>query len=191
MHYSLLVLTEKLPTKKDLDKILAPYNDDKLYDEKNDTTLVDTLTSEEMLSKFPFTWDWYQIGGRYGGNIKYKMDADDYKYYNHNLNHKKFISTFFDNLQKKDTFFDECNYAQYLGTHDNIIYCDGAYIKSIKNIKALKDFGCYIIDKNKKVFYREAWNGNEFIKNKNYSNELVKILDEQGDCFLTILDIHN
>lgn len=193
MHYSVLVLTEKLPTKEELDKILSPYNDEEL--DKIDSL----LTQQERIEKFPFNWDYYQIGGRYGGNIKYKIKDDDYKFYNHNLNHIKFISALFDKLRDnyKDrmSFFEgkleECDFIQYLGIHDNIIYCDGTYIKNIENIEKLKDFGCYIIDKNKNVFFREAWNGSEFIKNKNYSNELSKILEEQSDCFLTIIDIHD
>ena len=69
MHYCVHLLTKELPTEEDIEKILAPYNDEVVYGNDDDE-------NAEII--YPeFTWDWYQIGGRYKADLKLKVDLDD------------------------------------------------------------------------------------------------------------------
>ena len=48
---------------------MAPYNDETVYRENDD---------ENTEIDYPeFTWDWYQIGGRYKAKLKLKADLND------------------------------------------------------------------------------------------------------------------
>ena len=81
MHYCVQLLTKELPSEEDIRKIMQPYNDDVVYgnDDEEDENV-------EIIRPV-FTWDWYQIGGRYKARIKMKADSDDSEnrdYYNWN-----------------------------------------------------------------------------------------------------------
>ena len=71
MHYCALLITKEFPTEDKIDEIMRPYYYDNIeYDEKGNLT-----------SPYPvFTWDWYQIGGRYNGKLKLKIDENDETY---------------------------------------------------------------------------------------------------------------
>ena len=64
MHYCVQLLTKELPSEEDIRKIMQPYNDDVVYgnDDEEDENV-------EIIRPV-FTWDWYQIGGRYKARIK-------------------------------------------------------------------------------------------------------------------------
>lgn len=189
MHCCLLLLTEKIPTKKELKKIMKPYYEGNIDYDNDD------------LKKYPFTWDWWQIGGRYGGLIKYKLEKEDYVYLNHNLNNVKILSGLFDKLNENyrtnvmsmfnDKVIEETDFVNYLGYTDKILYCDGAYLNKC-DIGDLA--GYYCLDAvNNKVIWRKKWDGETWLKNDNYDNELQIILNngrEKG-YFLTVIDIHN
>ena len=79
MHYCVQLLTKELPSEEDIRRIMQPYNDDVVYgnDDEEDENV-------EIIRPV-FTWDWYQIGGRYKARIKMKADSDDSEnrdYYN-------------------------------------------------------------------------------------------------------------
>lgn len=73
MHYCALLITKELPTKNEISEIMKPYYEGNAkYDEETD----------ERIGEYPvFEWDWYQIGGRYNGSLKLKIDEED-TYYN-------------------------------------------------------------------------------------------------------------
>lgn len=208
MHYCLTLITKELPSEEELYSVLKKFNDEELYKDIEDengniTCLADTMTKEEIMEKYPFTWDWWQVGGRYGGHIKYKMQEEDYKYYNHNICNKKYKSEFFDDLQKhyqdrwkrnlKTNELDECDFVQYLGFNDDIIYCDGAKISDIQNIDHIKDdFGYCIYDSINDIAYaRKVWNGDTYIETENYQEKVKNIIENNADGFLTIIDLHD
>lgn len=77
MHYCLHLLTDKLPDKDKIAEIMKPYNSEELVysNSENDAQIIYPV----------FTWDYYQIGGRYKAELKLKADMRDYensKYYN-------------------------------------------------------------------------------------------------------------
>ena len=70
MHYCIHLLTKQLPTEKEIEKIMGPYSWDSIDDEDTD--------DEKKKIEYPvFTWDWYQIGGRYSAYLKLKVDIED------------------------------------------------------------------------------------------------------------------
>lgn len=205
MHYCLVLVTKDLPTDEHIGKVLEKFDNKKLYEEVSDgVTLFDTLTTEEKKLRYPFSYDYWQVGGRYGGYIKYKLQEDDYKFYNHNINMKKVRSKLYDKLQEnyKDRIamvfgyeVDECDFVNYLGLHDKFLYCDGAKISQIQNIEEIKnDFGCYIYDAVNDIAYaREYWVGGEegWQKNEDYQRQMREIIENNADGFLTIIDLHD
>lgn len=83
MHYCIHLLTKHLPTEKEIEKIMEPYNWDSVDDE-------DTDDGKKKIEYPVFTWDWYQIGGRYSACLKLKVDGDDLENREHyNWGHPK------------------------------------------------------------------------------------------------------
>lgn len=70
MHYCIHLLTKQLPTEKEIEKIMEPYSWDSIDDE-------DTDDGKKKIEYPVFTWDWYQIGGRYSACLKLKVDGED------------------------------------------------------------------------------------------------------------------
>ena len=195
MHYCCLLITKEIPTKEDIDKIMEPYKEcDEMYEKK------EKMSGEEISKAYPFTWDYYLIGGRYGGYIKYKFEGDDYKFYNHNLNHKKILSKLFDDLNKnyqdrlakllEKNEVDEAEFVEYLGYRDKFIYCDGSYISKCDLPADLRGYVCIDSIRNK-VYAREVWNGSEWIKDKDYDNKVAQTIQNSQEGFITVLDFHN
>lgn len=64
MHYCLLLITKEIPSESRISKILQPYDEENLEcNEKN-----------EVVSFPVFTYDLWEIGGRYTRKLKLKID---------------------------------------------------------------------------------------------------------------------
>ena len=64
MHCCLLLITREMPSENRISEILKPYNEENLeYDETG-----------EIISFPIFTYDWWEIGGRYANKLKLKID---------------------------------------------------------------------------------------------------------------------
>ena len=72
MHYCVLLFTKEFPSKNEIDEIMQPYYEENAeYDDE----------TGKRLTPYPvFEWDWYQIGGRYNGYLKLRVDKDE-EYY--------------------------------------------------------------------------------------------------------------
>ena len=172
MHYCLLLLTEKIPSDSDITNILLPYYEDNAL--KNDPI---------------FTWDYYVVGGRYGGRIKYRLKPNTYVWSNDKLTDKKIKSNLFDKLNKhyKDQIMEQFNsniseieFAIYLGARDDIIYCDGAYLDEC-DIGDLTGYYCLNTITNKVIT----------AESKRYKASLKRMLNAHPKAFITVIDIHN
>lgn len=64
MHYCLLLITREMPSENRISEILKPYDEENLEcDETGEIT------------SFPiFTYDWWEIGGRYASKLKLKIN---------------------------------------------------------------------------------------------------------------------
>ncbi len=188
MHYCVLLITKELPSESKIEKILQPYNhEDIKYDEE----------TGELLTPLPiFTYDWFQIGGRYTGSLKLKIDKND-EYYNWKFisnkgrNKRLFYSKLLSELQKTKgaIFFEEEDYYSSMGSRDGFLYVDGAKIDDLLNFDNVNCFIC--IDSNENVIARETWDGHNFIEDKQFDEKLVKIKENSKSMFATILDIHD
>ncbi len=172
--------TESKETEKEIDEIMKPYKDDNVED----------------LSSSVFTWDYWVIGGRYGGRIKLKVDMEDeeygWKFYSSEPREGRlFHSLLLAEIRKRFPRYrsEEEDWFVYLGVRDNYLCVDGAKIKDIIN---LEELGCYVcIDTDGKAIARESWNGENFIEDKDFDKKYEEILSKSKDYFLTTLDIHD
>lgn len=64
MHYCLLLITKEMPSESRISEILKPYDEENLECDK----------SGEVISFPVFTYDWWEIGGRYTRKLKLKID---------------------------------------------------------------------------------------------------------------------
>lgn len=179
MHYLALLLTEKLPNEERIEKILEPYDWGKLkFDEEG-----------EIIGEQPsFTYDYYQIGGRYCGYLKLKMDKSNQEYnwefYETNpRNNRLFISSILNEL-KNDAFpsfmYSEERYFPYMGSRDGFLYVDGAKAKDVINYDKLQSYICIMPD------------GTAFTNDsQDYGKKLKKALMENQNGFVTVLDLHD
>lgn len=76
MHYCVHLLTKELPSENKIAAIMKPYNSELIYGSDEEDKQID----------YPvFTWDYYQIGGRYKAELKLKVDEEgsaNREYYN-------------------------------------------------------------------------------------------------------------
>lgn len=189
MHYCVLLITKEFPTERDIDDIMQPYCEDNIkYDEETD----------ELITPYPvFTWDYYQIGGRYAGALKLKIDENnkDYEwnyYAKENRNKRLFYSQLLSNLQetsKSKLLYSEEKYFAYMGWRDDFLYVDGARIDDLLNFN---DVNCFIcIDSNGKAIARQSWDGHNFITDEKFDDKLAEIKKNSKGMYATILDIHD
>lgn len=179
MHCCLLLITKEIPSEDRISEILKPYN----------------YKNFECNNKNPqiFTYDMWEIGGRYSGLLKLKMDYNDKKYdwaipYKHR-NNILFHSKLLTDLQLQKVWFDENRYYSSMGANDGFLYVDGAMIDDLINFD---DVNCFIcIDSNENVIIRETYNEHTFVKDKNFDEKLAKIKMKSKTMFATILDIHS
>lgn len=182
MHYCLLLITKEMPSENRISEILKPYDEENWKCDK----------SGEVISFPIFTYDWWEIGGRYSGKLKLKIDNNDEKYdweYISNRNKKLFHSKLLTDLQKSKKILFENIYYRSMGSRDGFLYVDGARIDDLLNFDEIDCFVCIDFDEN--VIARETWNGHAFIKDEDFDKKLAEIKAKSKGMFATILDIHN
>ena len=188
MHYCTLLITKEFPSDEVIEKIMQPYNEAlNEYDDNGD-----------RIGDYPvFQWDWYQIGGRYNGSLKLKVDKTDEKYdwqyYSKGGRNKRlfrsYLLTKMKDFAKGDILYTEEDYYNTMGFRDDFLYVDGAKISDLLNFDEVE---CYIcIDKDGNAIARERWNGHSFIKDEKFDEKLAEIKKQSSDCCATILDIHD
>lgn len=64
MHYCLLLITREMPSENRISEILKPYDEENLECDE----------TGEIISFPIFTYDWWEIGGRYASKLKLKID---------------------------------------------------------------------------------------------------------------------
>lgn len=172
MHYKGHLITKKLPTSDEISKILEKYREK--YDEEQE-----------------FAWDWYMIGGRYGGEIKINFNPDENEdkwYCFEDRNNKYFISEAINEIKEMHgSFYDELEWLEYMGLRENVLYVDGAYYKDMINFD-LSD--CFVvIDDEENLYVRQQWKNHDWIENKQFDDKVSKI--DLKDKFITIIDFHD
>ena len=188
MHYCTLLFTEKLPTEKEIEKIMSPYYEGNAkYDNEG-----------RRIGEYPtFEWDWYQIGGRYNGNLKLQINEND-EYYEwgyftrEDRNNSLFYSyllTKMKNFAKNSFMYREEDYFPSMGFRDGFLYVDGARVDDVINIEEQDCYICIDVDGN--AIARESWNGESFVADDNFYNKLIEIIRNNKGKFVTVLDVHD
>lgn len=188
MHGCLMLFTKELPSKNDIENLMGKYNDSAVYGEDGET----------VKGGMPqFTWDYYEIGGRYNGSIKLKFEHEDpyyrWDYYereprNGRLFWAYIISQFEEN---KPRFFHEESCFGNMGAVDGAIYVDGARISDILNYD---DLNCYTFMTEDGEAYARSWyDGNRIADNNDFEEKLkaAKQAAKENDQFVTIIDYHD
>lgn len=190
MHYCTLLITKEFPSEDKIAQIMQPYNGENIeYDE-----------DDNRITPYPvFTWDWYQIGGRYSGKLKLKIDENDefynWKFYAREDRNKRLFYSYLLTQMKKfagnSFMYSEEDYFSSMGSRDGYIYVDGARIDDLLNFESeIKN--CYIcIDVNGNAIARESWDGSTFVKDEYFEEKIEEIKKNSVGMFVTVLDIHD
>lgn len=188
MHYCCVVITKDFPNDDVIEKVLRPFNSEDLYEKPEDNRVYP-----------PFTWDWYEVGGRYGGYIKLKIDKDDEKYkwryiINEPRNGRLFRSALLDALahyRKRtwDIAYRESYDFDYMGFSDGFLYVDAALADDIQNISEL-DCYCFI-DQNGNAFSRESYTGETWAKNEEFDKQFSSAKGNSSGCYICVVDLHD
>ena len=191
MHYCVLVYTKEFPTDEVIEKALKPYK----YKEDG---------YEDGEQRPLFTWDWWQVGGRYGG--KFKLDISDRE---HEEKYKIFeftrirrsVTLFRNAYLEKTTYgMDEFNRAmlaeeyaiQYCGMRDGYIYVDGAWANDIKNLMDEAENCWAVIDADGTAVAREHWDGEHWENDDKFADKAMAIaMKNKADTYVTVVDIHD
>lgn len=192
MHYCVHLLTKELPSENKIAAIMKLYNSELIYGSDEEDKQID----------YPvFTWDYYQIGGRYKAELKLKVDEEgsaNREYYNwgyydrQDRNGRLFLSSLLSTLKENITpkwMYHEEDWFMNMGFGDGYILVDGAKQSDVLNINKL---GCYIcILPDGSAIARDSWNGKDIIKDEKFDEKYKQAITDNMDGFITVLDIHD
>ena len=192
MHYCVHLLTKELPSENKIAAIMKPYNSELIYGSDEEDKQID----------YPvFTWDYYQIGGRYKAELKLKVDEEgsaNREYYNwgyydrQDRNGRLFLSSLLSTLKENITpkwMYHEEDWFMNMGFGDGYNLVDGAKQSDVLNINKL---GCYIcILPDGSAIARDSWNGKDIIKDEKFDEKYKQAITDNMDGFITVLDIHD
>lgn len=186
MHSCCLLFTKDFPSDGVIQKVLEPFFEDDFYAKPKDDRV-----------RPAFLWDWYKVGGRYGGCIKLKMDLDDEKYRWRYLireprNGRLFRSAILDTLERshKSGFgYYENDFFGYMGENDLFLYVDAALADDIQNIS---EMDCYcFIDQNGNAFARSYYTEEEWVDNLEFDKQLSNAKENCSGCYICVVDLHD
>lgn len=192
MHFSCFLFTEKLPSDEDIDRILKPYNSNDFYEENEGKAAGD--------GAYPvFMWDWWQVGGRYSGLLKLKVDRDaedEYRwaFYTEPRAGRLFRSSTLEELlnhTKRKWSYDEHYHMLHMGYRDGYLYVDGARIRDLINRDTLVDHCYCFVDPDGAAYAYKSWDGDTFVEDENFVEILRKTIEKYPDHYVTVIDIHD
>jgi len=191
MHYPIYIFTKEFPTDEVIEKVLAPYNDD----------------ADPDLYTYPgvrpdIQWDWFIIGGRYGGFLKIRCDKDDDEFYQWMMlggerrAGRLFRSSLLENystaFRRRFTSSEEVCAFLYCGYRDGYIFADGAKVSDLVNFDELTHMGYGFIDPaNNEDSSHEYFINGKFVENERYDEQLAAAMERNKDGYLTVVDIHD
>ena len=171
MHFCCLVITEEFPTDEVIGEVLHQYDDSEWADNDDDELPV-------------LMCDWWQVGGRYNGLLKLKVDNEDEKYNwefyaKEKRNGRLFRSYALDKIKEYSPFYYEEDYFLSMGMRDGFLYVDGGLIDDMKSIDVE---GYYLIDRNGILYCRET--------SPDYSEIVRQTIRESTGCYICVVDVH-
>ena len=185
MHYCLHLYTTQFPTNEVIEEALRPYNSELLSDDQPQPI---------------FTYDWWQVGGRYGGEIRLNIlgTEDKYKWEYVMLDWERRAGRLFRSqfLEKLPTYgpgyyLTEENALGYMGFGDGFIYVDGAWLPDVINQTDLAG-KCFYILADGEAMARSVWDGEHWIVNSNFDEDARELMQRMAkNHYLTVIDLHD
>lgn len=191
MHACICVITDEFPSQKVIEKKMEPYYE---------------YREEDANESIPiFRWDSWQIGGRYCGRIKLKINHED-EMYNWGFYEKVpragrlYRSSFLEGCIKAGEMvpignelwhFSEEDYYPYFGYCDGYLRVDGCRIEDVIDFEktATSTFG--FIGKNGEAYARDFWNGEKWVDDETYEEKVKEAINNVKGCYITFVDIHH
>lgn len=181
MHIKCYVYTKEFPTDDVLEEMLEPFAESDFYSEERTPV---------------FTWDWWEIGGRYSACLKLKAKEEDpiyhWEYENGDPRRagRLFRSSFLE-FAVVERFYlaltDETRYARYCGLRDGFLYCDGGKISDLIDFdKYCSECYCFI-DSDGTGHCRELENGDD---SESFDREAQEAYERNRDGYVTVIDMH-
>ena len=181
MHYCLHLFTTQFPTDEVIKEALAPYNSELLSDGQPQPI---------------FTYDWWQVGGRYGGQIHLSVIGTEDKYkwdYVRRRAGRLFRSQFLEKLPTYGPgyYLTEENAFNYMGFDDGFIYVDGAWLPDVTNLTDIAN-GCFYILADGEAMARSVWDGEHWVPNPDFDEDARELtLSMARNHYLTVIDLHD
>lgn len=188
MHYCCLIVTEKFPTDEVIADILAPF---------------EWGSDADPECQRVFTWDWWQVGGRYSGKLKLKIDEEDLTYNWQfyatvpragRLFRSKVLETIRTLYRTINNQHDIRPYSLYheedlyneLGYRDGYIRVDGALIRDLVDFEQYCDDCCCLVDIDKKAYSR-------LYEQEDFDQTVHNIFanGNRDNCYAVIVDLHD
>ena len=190
MHSCICVITDEFPSLKILEKKMEPYFK---YREGD---------IDESVP--PFKWDGWEIGGRYCGRIKLKIDHEDEMY---NWGHyvktpragRLYRSLLLENCIEAGKMLpigndlwhcSEERYYSYFGYYDGYLRVDGCRIEDVIDFEKTATSTLGFIGKNGEAYIRKFWNGEKWVDDETYEEKVKEAINNVEDCYITYVDIH-
>jgi len=193
MHYCLYLYTKEFPTDALIDEMLAPYNEEKFYNEGE----------WEDKERPVFLWDWWQIGGRYGGKLKLAMTEETIEKYKFRYYERERRAGRLFRCQLLETVsrgvldtptegkVDETDTFQYLGSRDGFLAVDGCWLPDLLN-KGIGDECFAVLTDDGTAIAREVWNGDDWVRTDNFDARAKMVMERlEGTHYLTVIDLHD
>lgn len=199
VHFKCHLYTRAFPSDNEIETALYRFDEDHISDDDQQPV---------------FHYDWYQVGGRYGGKLKLNMKTQDGvdKYETGYLvRYRRAGRLFRCNLLEKTTRgildheswkerkADESEALNYCGMRDEILYVDGAWIPDLVNADEIADQCFCVVGPDGEALARrtrDAFSMNmddeTYEKQSKAFDEKVREMHKQWetDCYLTVIDMH-
>lgn len=198
MHYCGIIMTNEFPTDDVIEKRLAPY---KWPEPEGDSDEDLEPEEEEHIKKLPLTWDWWQLGGRYCGKLRLRVDPnnDTYKW-NYILDRHKvrtgrlFRSRILEDMHAlcdetvfNTSFVHNFEYEEYLynyfGLHDGYIRVDGCPVKDLLVPRDVTNSWFFIPPTD------EVWTRSKDADN--YDQLVMDAVEIRNDAYVCVVDLHD
>jgi len=186
MHYCCLIITKEFPSNTVIDNVMKPYCEEDFYHNQDE-------------NKRPlFMWGYYIVGGRYLGQLKLKVnqDDDDWKFYSERSRSDYLFRSYLlerfrqyaENSNNVYSFYEQ-DYYRGMGLREGFLYVDGAKIADVINMDRV---GCCIcVDAEGNAYAREYYDGQHWIYNEHFDEQVKEVLSKSGDYYACIVDIHD
>lgn len=193
MHYCICVITDEFPSLKVIEEKMKPYNEYDYDDEKDERPRI--------------LWDGWQIGGRYCGRIKMKVNREDEKYEWGFYNPEPRAGRLYRSMMMEGCIAAgkmvpignelwhcrEEDYYNYLGYRDGYLRVDGCAVKDVIDFEENATSTWGFIGKDGEVYTRNYWNREqeEWVDDEEYEDKVKAAIADVNDCYITFVDIHH